>query len=165
MLRSRNVTFEVMGLEVGILRMRDLRDAARGLRAGHRVGVLVLGACGEPPFVGPVTITTKRSGHSEHPALRCDSCGKPRHVLYLRAGVLGCATCARRRTRRQAERTLATWRMGGREEDRLLRMVGRGYPLAVLSALADEITEGDADRAAVAVDAFRTAAMCMESLE
>ena len=159
------MTFEVIGLEVGILRMRDLRDAARGLRAGHRVGVLVLGACGGPPFVGAVTITTKRSGRSEHQALRCDSCGKPRHVLYLRAGVLGCATCARRRTRRQAERTLATWRMGGREEDRLLRMVGRGYPLAVLSALADEIMEGDADRAAVAVDAFRTAAMCMESLE
>lgn len=158
------MTFEVIGLEVGILRMRDLRLAGRGLRAGDQVGVLVLGHTGDPAFVGGVTITAKRSGHSEHCALQCGLCSKPRQVLYLREGALACATCSRRRTRRQTERTLATWRMGGREEDRLLRLVGRGGSLAVLRALADEIVAGDADRAAVVVEEFQTAVMCIESL-
>lgn len=156
------MTFEVMGLEVGVLRMRDLRLAVRDLRAGHPIAVLVLGASGESPFVGPVTLTTKRSGHSEHPAFLCTSCGSARRILYLHGGALACATCAGARTRRQRERTLASWRRGGKEEDRLMRLVRRGGRVSRMRALVDEIVAGDTDRAAVIVEAFRDVVLLME---
>ena len=157
------MTFEVMGLEIGTLRVRDVRAGATGARPGAHVGVLVLGSDGEPPFVGAVALATKRSGHSDHLALLCPLCCHARSVLYVRAGRLACAACGRRRTRRQSERTLATWKMGGREEDRLLRLVGRGRPVEQLRALIDELVNGDLDRAAVASDNFHTAILCIES--
>jgi hypothetical protein len=157
------VTFEVMGLEIGTLRVRDVRAGVSAARPGAHVGVLVLGSDGEPPFVGAVALVTKRSGHSEHLALLCPACKYGRSVLYVRAGRLACAGCSGRRTRRQSERTLATWKTGGREEDRLLRLVGRGRPLEQLRALADELANGDLDRAAVASDNFQTAILCIEA--
>ena len=156
------MTFEVMGLEIGTLRVRDVR-CAPGARAGGHVAVLVLGSDGESPFVGAVTLATKRSGRSEHLALLCPACSGARSVLYVRAGRLACAGCSGRRTRRQSERTLATWKTGGREEDRLLRLVGRGRPIEQLRALADELVDGDLDRAAVASDNFHAAVLCIES--
>lgn len=157
------MTFEVMGLEIGTLRMRDVRAGVAVARPGGRVGVLVLGSDGEPPFVGAVTLATKRSGHSEHLALLCPACSYSRSVLYVRAGRLACAGCSRRRTRRQSEKTLATWKTGGREEDRLLRLVGRGRPPEQLRALGHELVNGDLDRAAVASDSFLAAVLCIES--
>lgn len=157
------MTFEVMGLQIGTLRVRDVRAGATGARPGAHVGVLVLGSDGEPPFVGTVALATKRSGHSEHLALLCGACGHGRSVLYVRGGRLACAACSRRRTRRQSERTLATWKMGGREEDQLLRLVGRGRALEQLRALADELVNGDLDRAAVAIDNFQIAILCIEA--
>lgn len=157
------MTFEVMGCEVGILRVRDVRAATAAPRPGAHVGVLVLGGNGEPPFVGGVVLTSKRSGHSAHLALLCPACARGRSVLYVRGGGLACATCSRRRTRRQSERTLATWKMGGREEDRLLRMVGRGRPIEQLRAVAEELVNGDLDRAAVLQDAFYAAVLSIEA--
>lgn len=157
------MTFEVMGLEIGVLRMRDVRAMVACVRPGAQVSVLVLGADGETPFVGLVTLATKRSGHSEHVALLCQACHRGRSVLYARGGKLVCAACGRRRTRRQSERTLAGWQRGGREEDRLLRMAGRGRPSSLLKALVDEIVEGDADRASVLCDSFHTAVLCIEA--
>lgn len=157
------MTFEVMGLEIGTLRVRDVRAALAVARPGAHVGVLVLGNDGEPPFVGAVALVTKRSGHSEHLALLCPTCRLGRAVLYVRAGSLACAGCSGRRTRRQSERTLASWKAGGREEDLLLRLVGRGRRVEQLRALADELANGDLDRAAVASDNFKTAILCIEA--
>lgn len=152
-----------MGLEIGVLRVRDVRAMVACVRPGAQVSVLVLGADGETPFVGPVTLATKRSGHSEHVALLCQACQQARSVLYARGGRLACAACARRRTRRQSERTLAGWQRGGREEDGLLRMAGRGRSVALLRALVDEIVEGDRDRASALCDNFHTAVLCIEA--
>lgn len=153
-----------MGLTVGELRIRDVRLAlGPELRTSSEIGVLVLGVEGEPPFVGPVALTTKRSGPSEHLALLCGACLQPRSILYARDGSLTCAVCSRKRTRRQSERTLATWSRGGREEDRLLRMVGKGRDPAVLHALLGEIIEGDHDRASVIEDDFHAAVLCIEA--
>lgn len=155
------MTFEVMGLEIGILRVRDVR-ALDGVRPGVRVGVLVLGPPGEPLFVGDVALTTKRSGYGEHLALVCPACMRPKGILYVRSASLSCATCSRTRTRRQRERTLASWRRGGREEDRLLRMVERGAPLAPMRVLVHEIVEGDLDRFDVILERYHDIVVLME---
>lgn len=150
---------EVIGFRPAVLSVRDLRLNRATGRASAVIGVLVLPAVGEPPFVGSVTLGVKRSGRGDHVALLCNGCGKPCAVLHLRSGKLACATCSRHRTRRQAERTLASWNRGGREEDRLLRLVGRTRDMRLLRSLVDEIVSGDTDRARVlselAADALR----------
>ncbi len=156
------MTFEVMGLEIGALRIRDVRRAVPGARPVNDVAVMVLGHDGEPPFIGGVKLTSKRSGRGEHLALLCPACAMPRAVLYSRRGSLACAACTRRRTRRQAERTLASWKRGGREEDRLLRLIGRRRPLDQVRALVNEIVEGDVDRARVVLDSYQAALMVVE---
>ncbi len=156
------MTFEVMGLEIGLLKVRDLRAASHVGRPGSRVGVLVLGLCGEPPFVGDVFLTSKRSGRGDHLALLCLTCARACSVLYLRARKRGCAGCSRHRTRRQTERTLASWRRGGREEDRLLRIVGRGGSTELLRRLVDEIVAGDNDRARVLAERCSDAVIAAE---
>ena len=156
------MTFEVMGVETGLLRMRDLRSAPCVQRPGARVSVLVLGLCGEPPFVGEVVLASKRSGRGDHVALLCLTCTKACAVLHLRGGKLACAGCSRHRTRRQSERTLVSWRCGGREEDRLLRIVRRGGSLEVMRLLVDEIVGGDIDRARVLAERCRDAAITAE---
>jgi hypothetical protein len=153
-----------MAPQLGELRVRDVRGGLAA--AGHRGGealVFVLGIDGEAPFIGRVGLGTKRSGHGEHLALVCPTCAQPKSVLYARRGQLACAGCSGRRTRRQAERTLAAWNRGGREEDRLLRMVGKGRAPKLLRALVGEIIEGDLDRASVIDDDFHGMIACIEA--
>lgn len=156
------MTFEVMGLEIGLLRVRDLRAASCAGRPGTRVGVLVLGLCGEPPFVGEVVLTSKRSGRGDHRALLCPTCVRTCAVLHLREGKLACAGCSRHRTRRQTERTLASWCRGGREEDRLLRIIVRGGSPELVRLLVDELVAGDNDRARVLAEKCRDAILAAE---
>jgi hypothetical protein len=156
------MTFEVMGTEIGALRIRDVRRALPDGRPGDDIAVLVLGPHGEPPFIGEVKLTSKRSGRGEHLALLCPACATPRAVLYSRRGSVACAGCTRRRTRQQTERTLASWKRGGREEDRLLRLIGRRRSLDEMRALVDEIVEGDVDRAHVVLDSYNAAVMAVE---
>lgn len=155
------IEVEVVGTELGTLRARNMRLLEHA-RPGTKVGVLVLGADGEPPFVGEVMVGAKLSGRSKHLAILCPKCQRSKFVLYARAGALGCAPCARRRTRRQRERTLASWRRGGREEDRLLRSVGHGRLAETMRRLAEEIVEGDADRASVVLENFHHVLVLME---
>ena len=157
------MTFEVMAPQIGEVRIRDVRAAVGdAVRQGEQLVLFVLGIAGEPPYIGPVSVGGKRSGHSVHLALVCPSCTEPRAVLYVRGGNLACAGCGRRRTRRQSERSLATWSRGGREEDRLLRMVGKGRDPALLRAIVSELIEGDLDRASVIENEFHTAVLCIE---
>lgn len=158
------MTFEVIGSRFGELRLGDVRAGVHGtVRPGGQAAVFVIGVDGEAPFIGPVALRTKRSGYAEHLALVCPSCAGARSVLYVRDGRLACAGCCRRRTRHQSERSLATWSRGGREEDRLLRMVGKGRTLETLRALVSEIIEGDLDRAGVVEESFHTAVLCVEA--
>lgn len=151
-----------MGLEIGTLRVRDVR-AHEDARPGACVGVLVLGADGEAPYIGDVELTTKKSGHAEHVALVCPCCGRPKALLYVKGGALACAACSRTRTRHQKERTLAAWRRaGGREEDRLLRLARRRAPVSKMRPLVDELVEGDRDRIAVLLDSFHDVVILTE---
>lgn len=153
-----------MAPQLGELRVRDVRAGlAAARRRGGEALVFVLGIDGEVPFIGRVGLGTKRSGLGKHVALVCPACTRPKSVLYARRGQLACAGCSRRRTRRQAERTCATWNRGGREEDRLLRMVGKGRDPKLLRALVSEIIEGDLDRASVIEDDFHGVVECIEA--
>jgi hypothetical protein len=145
------MTFEVAALKIGELQTRDLRGIV--FDADH-VDVLVLAADGGAPFCGRVTLGRKRSGRGFHRALICPDCGAPKNILYVVDARLACALCARHRSRRQRERTLASWRRGGGEKEdllfRLLLRPGRRTPttLAIAQQLVDELLAGDADRLA-----------------
>lgn len=152
------MTFEVKSFEFGVLRLRDIRAGCNrsDLHPGARIGVLVLGAPGEPPYVGSVALTSKRSGRGEHLALLCPHCERGCSVLYAEEGALQCAACGRRLTRRQRERTLVSWRNGGSEEDQLLRAVARKHgSTAPLQRLVEEIEMGDIDRTTAMINSYQ----------
>lgn len=141
--------FEVVGPRIGELHVQDVRDAISS--GSLHVTVMVLAADGGLPFVGRVDLGEKRSGRSSHRVFLCPECRRPRRVLYI-AGPsrLLCADCSDHRTRRQRERTFASWRRGGREEDELFRLLLRpGRCEAALRRahrLVDELLAGDHDR-------------------
>jgi len=144
------VTFEVVPPRIGAVGVGDVRDAT-SLGLAH-VDLMVLAAEG-PPFIGHIDLGTKRSGHSLHPALICPLCGKTKRVLYVvRGGRLACAGCAHHRSRQQRERTLASWKRGGLEEDQLLRLLLRPHrtdeALRHANEIVDELLAGDVDRLA-----------------
>jgi hypothetical protein len=88
------------------------------------VDVLVIDAEHGVPVAGRVELTDLRSGPGVRRALVCPKCRAGRYILFARSGVLACGGCHRLRTRHQRERTMADWyRRGGREEDRLLRLL------------------------------------------
>jgi hypothetical protein len=90
------------------------------------VAVRVLTAEGGPPFFGEVKLGRKRSGRGEHLALQCPACQSGCRVLVVDGeGRLRCRRCAKSRTRHQSEKALTWWKdHGGREHDRVLRLVG-----------------------------------------
>jgi hypothetical protein len=112
----------------------------------------VLAPVGGVPSSQRVALGWKRSGRGDHRALICPACHAPREILYTDGGGgLACAGCLKRRTREQQELNTRAWRqLGGREEDRLLRLLRRDrLPSAGLDqarALAEEILCGDRDR-------------------
>ena len=154
------MTNEVIGFEPGILRVRDVRAAlGAAISATSSIDVLVVGRNGAP-FAGTIYLNKKRAGHGEHVALRCPLCFRARLMLYADAGALRCSHCARHRTRRACERTTREWnRLGGREEDALLRAARRALPnIERMNWLARDIVAGDADRASTVIE-FSDAAL------
>ena len=158
------MTSEVVGAEVGVLRMQDVRAALGDvLHMARQIDVVVVATTGAP-FAGTVCIARKAAGRGEHVALRCPLCLRARLVLYAQDGALRCGHCARRRTRRALERTCRDWnRLGGREEDALLRAARRRLPdVELMARRAADLAIGDVDRARVAVELTETALEAVE---
>ncbi len=157
----------VAAIRLGILTIGDVRGAlGRWFATAPTIEVLVPSATGLP-FAGVVGLTEKPSGRGMHRALACPLCGLARFQLFVRNGRLGCAECMHVHPRRNAERTTAFWARGGREEDRLLRLIaGRSRPTSAAleraGRLANEIVVGDEDRAGAAVQVARAAMLATE---
>ena len=143
---------------IGELRIEDVRRVLGATFWEARdIDACVLAPPGGVPSAQRIVLGWKRSGRGDHRAMLCPSCGRPREILYADGvGGLACASCSRRRTREQREVNTSAWKkLGGREEDQLLRLLQReGLSSAGLDrarALAEEIVRGDLDR----VDALR----------
>jgi hypothetical protein len=138
---------------VGELRVQDIRVALgrRQFFQIEHVDVLVLGRPGESASATRVFLTEAAGGLGSHRRLVCPKCLRSKKLLLTDgAGGLGCARCLGRRTRRQLERTAASWhRYGGRLEDRLFRILsspakrGRERALVEADELARQILDGD----------------------
>jgi hypothetical protein len=143
---------------LGELRIEDVRRVLgdRIWEVNH-VDVCVLAPPGGVPSAQRIVFGWKRSGRGDHRAMLCPTCGTPREILYADGvGGLACASCSKRRTREQREVNTSSWKkLGGREEDQLLRLLQRdGLSSAGRDrarALAEEIVRGDRDR----LDALR----------
>jgi len=114
---------EVAAPRLGELRSSDLVAAyGRSLVNMAHVNVLVLstnGAVAARVELGPL-----RSGIRIHTALVCDGCGRVVRHLMVQDRELRCRRCSKVITNHQRGRTTADWcRRGGREADRLLRLV------------------------------------------
>jgi hypothetical protein len=118
------LVFEAMPRK-GELSTRDLRSVYGGdLRKMSDVGVLVLDEDQGVPVAACVALAERRWGWSRRKALVCPSCAEHKDALLARAGRLQCTGCHRRLTRQQREKKTADWvRRGGREEDRVLRLL------------------------------------------
>jgi hypothetical protein len=115
---------------IGELRAADVRRCVVGhLRGGDRIDVVVLAAPRATPFVGQVELVERRAGRGHHVVLRCPACGLGKERLVVRRGRLECRSCSGHLTRRQAERSMRTFRReGGLEEDALVRLLQRPGP-------------------------------------
>lgn len=118
--------FEVAVPRKGEVRTSDLRliYGAAMLDMPH-VDVFVITDVGAP-IAARIELTTVPFGWTQRRAFLCPVCGEPRHVLRSREGRLRCNKCRdlKHRTRRQTERSCVSFkRMGGLEEDRLLRLL------------------------------------------
>ena len=116
------MAFEAMSPRRGEVRVRDLRASLGDhLAELEYVDILVVAEDGMV-VTARVELTTVRSGPSTRRTFICPACAEPRHLLLAREGTLRWSR--HHRTRRQTERNRADFRrMGGREEDRLLRLL------------------------------------------
>lgn len=138
---------------IGELRIKDVRVALghHFFELGH-VDVLVLGRPGEPASTGRVFLTDAAGGLGTHRRLVCPKCLTSKKLLMTDgAGGFACARCLRRRTRRQLERSHASWhRFGGKLEDKLFRRLtcpGSRTPAATAQTehLVQKLVAGDLD--------------------
>lgn len=115
---------EAIGPRRGEIRTYDLRIVfGQELSELKYVDIVVIAEEGTA-LTARIALTTECFGRALRQAFVCPRCAKPRQLLLARQGKIQCSTCNRRRTRRQMERHLASWnRMGGRDEDAILRMV------------------------------------------
>jgi hypothetical protein len=136
------MTFEAVGLRIGVLQSDELQLVPDGLEV---VRVVVIAADG-PPFVGEVEIGLKKAGPARHRTWKCPTCKTQVYKLFLHQGRLTCGTCGQRRTRRQQEKNMWNWSRGGEIEARLLRDVqaARGGQLPqYLFTLRDKLLRMD----------------------
>lgn len=145
----------VVARQAGELRREDVR-AALGDRyfTTARVRVTVLGQPGQPPAVTDVGLGWLPAGRAgAHRAVLCPDCSRPCRVLYVDGqGALGCAGCVGYLTRHQRLGASVDYRHGGgREEDRLLRILSRpGITAAAIDEaqrLCRKLVEIDSSRA------------------
>ena len=159
------MALEVMP-RVSQLHARDVR-VILGLRFSKtdHVDVLVLGRPGEQPSAARVLLADlPGGGRGVHRGLVCSRCLSPKLMLLTDgSGGLGCSSCLRRRTRRQMERTLATWeKYDGKLEDELFRKLSGSRlsspaTTARAAELIEEIVMGDLDRIAALSPAVQSA--------
>jgi len=151
----------------GVLDVTDLRGA---FGSDHltldAVDVVVLDADAGTPFVGRVALGRKRSGPGEHLVLVCPRCEQGRLKLVTDGlGGVACQQCLAVRTRAQLEcHTSRFGRLGGRQEDRILRLLdGRrrwsAGGLERARGLADELRRIDDSLAA------QTERLCRAALD
>jgi hypothetical protein len=157
----------------GELRVEDLTAVyGAGLREMDHVDVLVLAVDGGAPVVGRVQLVNVPSGHGMHGALVCAACEKSTRLLVARAGTLRCRACVGLRTNHQRLRSLADWRRrGGREADRLLRLLAHPTrhvtPAKVAEArqLLREIIDADHARMALLKEDLAALEVCVKVAE
>lgn len=112
---------EVVGAEVGTVRLSDVR----GVDEGDDVAVVVLRRDG-PPLVATIGFAESWASRGWMTQLRCPCCGSPARALRASGAGLYCARCVPHRTEHQRQRSLAEWRkLQGRQFDRLLRLLQR----------------------------------------
>lgn len=159
-----------MALEVmpraGQLCTRDVRVVlGPDFSMAESIDVLVLGRAGESPSAARVVLADlPGGGRGVHRGLVCPRCLTPKLMLLTDgSGGLGCSSCLRRRTRRQMERTLATWeKYDAKLEDELFRRLSGPRStspamVARVAALIEDIVEGDLDRVAALVPVVQAA--------
>jgi hypothetical protein len=157
----------------GELRVEDLAAVyGAGLRELDHVDVLVLAVDGGAPVTARVGLVEVRSGHSMHGALVCPSCRATTRLLVARAGALRCRACVGLRTNHQRWRSLADWRRrGGREADRLLRLLAHPTRHLTLARLAEakhlvrEILDADLARVTRLKEEAAAVGICVQVSE
>ncbi len=136
----------------GEVRRGDVRAAlGDDYETSSTVNVLALARPGQMPSAGVIELGWACSGRGRQRMLICPVCAQGRRTLHTDGrGGFGCAGCVRRRTRHQTEKRTVRYRdLGGREEDRLLRLLRhRTGPdaLSVPSALLEQLVQGDVAR-------------------
>jgi hypothetical protein len=135
-----------------------------------RVDVLVLAVDGGAPVAARVELVKVRSGHGMHDALVCAGCTKSTRLLVARAGALRCRECVGLRTNHQRWRSLADWRRrGGREADRLLRLLAHPTRHVTLAKVAEarqlvrEIIDADLARVTRLKRDLATVQVCVQA--
>ena len=135
----------------GEVRMAELRLAiGPEIRSLREVEVIALSDDGQLVRAS-VKLCTLRFGRAVTPAFVCPTCSSPKRVLVARGGLFRCNKCHPRRTRRQLERHLRSWRLGGKLEDRMLRLLDRcTHPrVEEATAIASTLLRADLERLAV----------------
>lgn len=137
----------------GEIRISDLRLVYRdALLSMRSVAVTVLG---EETRLAAAEIQLTRAsfGSGWRVLMLCPRCQSRAQVLLARRGMLLCSRCQPRRTRHQMEARRAAWtRLGGREEDRLIRLLTASRSemhLAEARSSALRLLEADRVRAMV----------------
>ena len=158
---------EASGARIGRLTIADVRAGlGRDVDILDAVVVCVVAECG-PPFFGVVHLVDKKSSPDLHRALECSGCGRACRLLVARHGRLACRACLRHRPRRSHERHLRSWnRLGGKEEDALVRMLSRQHRNEVVlqqaRSIARSLLQSDNDRAFAAGEIARNTIMVID---
>jgi hypothetical protein len=154
---------------VGEVSIADVR-AALGTAfdiSGH-VDVAVIDPEGGVPVSAHVELGQLEAGRGRHRAFLCPGCRTPVRVLRARRGTLRCRKCHGYLTRRQLEHHTAAWnRLGGADEDRLLRLL-RGARrltptrLELARQIAHGLAAADADRLRELQERLHDLRVCIE---
>ena len=147
---------EALGFRAGELRRDDVRVAlGDNYFVACELNVFVLGAPGQMSSACSVRLGWNKGGRGQHRVLLCPGCGEPTRVLRSDGrGGLRCRSCDRYRTRHQREKRRRDYRrLGGREADRLLRLLHRASkasPAALSTAGkgVEALVQSDDDRVA-----------------
>lgn len=155
---------EAIASKPGTLRIQDVRAALReDFRTAESATVFVVGTLDSGCAATPVRLGWMRGGRGDHRALVCGACGRTANCLHVDGrGGLACKRCCRKRTRRQQETHRRDFRrLGGKEEDRLLRIAAKRVvtvgALEEAARLAEELVRGDEDRLAALLPTVQAA--------
>jgi hypothetical protein len=117
--------FEAIGTKLGRLTVRDVRTALDAdFFTGSMVNVAVVGSAQQGAAIARIGLIWVRAGRGDHRMLQCPRCNSGCNQLHVVNSQLVCARCGKRRTRQQLEKRRRDFRrLGGLEEDRVLRLL------------------------------------------